>query len=440
MLLEKSLRDIRVVLDPEEFPKDWYNLVPDLHRPLPPPMDPWDGPSKLELLPKIFMKEALRQEFTAQRFVQIPEELKELYVSVLGRPTPLCRARRLEQYLKTPAKIYFKREDLTPTGSHKPNTAIAQAFFAKKEGLDYLATETGAGQWGSALAFATSVVGLGCLVYMVRTSYMSKPYRRILMELYGAKVFPSPSDRTDFGKKLIAEYPDNPGSLGIAISEAIETTLNDVGKAAYAIGSTLNHVLLHQSIIGIEAMKQFKLIDTNPDIMIGCAGGGSNFAGFTFPAIGRQLEKGGNIRFIAVGASEVPKWTKGQYRYDFPDSGSLTPMLKMHTVGHEYIPPPIYSGGLRYHGYSPILSLLVKDGIVEGKEYTQEQAFQAAKTFALTEGIITAPETAHAIAAVIDEAVECKRRGERKVIAFNHSGHGHFDLQGYNDVLLNKSP
>ena len=423
----------------DEMPKDWYNIVPDLHRPLPPPMDPWNGPSKLELLPKIFMKEALRQEFTAKHFVHIPEALRELYVSVLGRPTPLCRATRLELYLKTPAKIYFKREDLTPTGSHKPNTALAQAFFAQKEGIEYLATETGAGQWGSALAFATSVVGLKCLVYMVRTSYMSKPYRRIVMELYGAEVVPSPSDRTEFGKKLIAENPNNPGSLGIAISEAIETTLNAVGRTAYAIGSTLNHVLLHQSIIGIETMKQFGIIDISPDIMIGCAGGGSNFAGFTFPAIGRQLERGGTTRFIAVGASEVPKWTKGQYRYDFPDSGNLTPMLKMHTVGHEYIPPSIYSGGLRYHGYSPILSLLVKDGIVEGKEYTQEKAFQAAKIFALTEGIITAPETAHAIAAVIDEAIECKRREESKVIVFNHSGHGHFDLKGYDDILLNKS-
>lgn len=420
------------------MPREWYNILPDLPKPLPPPKDPEGMPSRLELLPKIFPKEILRQEMCQDRYVPIPEELLEAYLR-MGRPTPLYRARRLERRLRTPAKIYFKREDLSPPGSHKPNTAVAQAFFAKNEGYERLTTETGAGQWGSALAYACCLFGLKCRVYMTRCSYLSKPYRRIVMELYGAEVYPSPSDRTEFGKKLLANDPNHPGSLGIAISEAIETALNDVGRTAYSLGSVLNHVLLHQTIVGLEALKQFEQIDESPDVMVGCAGGGSNFAGFTYPSVGKALREGKEIKFIAVGASEVPKWTKGEYRYEFGDTAKFTPMLKMHTVGYDFIPPPIYSGGLRYHGYAPTLSLLIEEGVIEGREYPQEKAFQAAKVFAETEGLIAAPETSHAIAAVIDEALKCKQTGEGKVIAFNYSGHGLLDLQGYDDVLLKGS-
>lgn len=430
-------KEIKILLDPEELPKEWYNIVPDLPKPLPPPMDPPDGPSNIANLPKIFPKGILAQEMCSDRYVPIPEELRELYLYI-GRPSPLYRAKRLEEYLNTPAKIYFKREDFSPTGSHKLNTALAQAFIAKQEGYERLTTETGAGQWGSALSLACCLNGLKCRVFMTRSSYITKPYRRILMELYGAEVFPSPSDQTEFGRKILAQNKDHPGSLGIAISEAIETALNDVGKTAYSLGSVLNHVLMHQTIVGLELIKQFEILDETPDIMIGCAGGGSNFAGFSYPSIGKQLKKGGNTRFIAVGAAEIPKFTKGEYRYDYGDAAKKTPLLKMYTVGHEFVPPPIYSGGLRYHGYAPTLCLLIHEGIVEGKEYTQEYAFNAAKIFAETEGLVPAPETSHAIAATIDEARKCKEKGEKKVIVFNYSGHGLLDLQGYDDIILKK--
>jgi len=434
------MNEVKILLDPEKLPNQWYNILPDLPKPLPPPKDPDEGPSRMPILPKIFPKEILRQEMCSDRYIPIPDELRELYLYI-GRPTPLYRAKRLEEYLNTPAKIYFKREDLSPAGSHKGNTSIAQAYIAKKEGYEELTTETGAGQWGSALAFACCLNKLKCRVFMARASYLSKPYRRFLMEMWGAKVFPSPSDQTEFGRKMLAQDPNHSGSLGIAISEAIEVAVGNVGKTAYSIGSAFNHVILHQTIIGQEVLMQFEQIGQEPDIMIGCAGGGSNFSGFTYPTVGKQLREGGNKRFIAVGASEIPKFTRyttnhSIYRYDFGETSKVTPMLKMFSLGSDFIPPAIYAGGLRYHGYAPTLCLLIAEGAIEGIDYPQDYAFQAAKIFAETEGLISAPETAHAIAAAIDEARKCKKTGEKKIIAFNYSGHGLLDLQGYADTIL----
>lgn len=424
---------LRMDLKGEDLPKYWYNIVSDLPD-LPPPIHPATreplGPNDFYPL---FPKECVNQEFSKERYVAIPEELREFYLRI-GRPTPLYRAKRLEEYLGTPAKIYYKREDVSPTGSHKLNTALAQAFYAAKEGLEYLTTETGAGQWGSALSYATMMMGIRALVFMVRISYLQKPYRKLVMRLYGAEVVPSPSDRTEVGRKYLERDPEHPGSLGIAISEAIEAAMKD-DKAKYSLGSVLNHVLLHQTIIGLEAKKQFEALGEKPDILIGCVGGGSNFAGFTFPFLEEVLKEKGSYDVVAVEPSAVPSLTDGEYRYDFGDTAGITPLLMMYTLGHDFVPPPIHAGGLRYHGAAPTVSLLKKKGIIRSIKYPQEDVFEAGRIFARTEGIIPAPETNHAIKAAIDEALKAKKDGERKIIAFNFSGHGLLDLKGYEDVL-----
>lgn len=424
---------LRVDLRGEDVPKYWYNIVSDLPD-LPPPVHP---ATKEPLGPKdfypLFPEECVNQEFSREKYIAIPEELREFYLRI-GRPTPLYRARRLEERLGTPARIYYKREDVSPTGSHKLNTALAQAFYAAKEGLDYLTTETGAGQWGSALSYATMMMGIRALVFMVRISYLQKPYRKLVMKLYGAEVVPSPSDRTDVGRKYLERDPEHPGSLGIAISEAIEAAMKDE-RAKYSLGSVLNHVLLHQTIIGLEAKKQFELLGEKPDVLIGCVGGGSNFAGFTFPFIEEMLRGKENYDVIAVEPAAVPSLTDGEYRYDFGDTAGITPLLMMYTLGHDFVPPPIHAGGLRYHGAAPTVSLLKHRGTIRSVKYTQEEVFEAGRLFAMTEGIIPAPETNHAVKAAVEEALKCKKSGERKVIAFNFSGHGLLDLKGYEDVL-----
>jgi len=424
----------RIVLGIDDLPKNYYNIQPDLPKPLPPPLNPGTKePIGPEALAPIFPKEIIRQEVSQNRHEPIPEELREAYIRI-GRPTPLCRATRLEAFLKTPARIYYKREDLSPVGSHKPNTAIAQAFFAMKEGVEHLSTETGAGQWGSALAYSTNYFGLGCTVFMVRVSYDQKPYRKHLMELYGAKVFPSPSDQTNYGRKLLENNEHSPGSLGIAISEALESAVT--GKnSKYSLGSVLNHVLMHQSVIGQETLQQFALADETPDVMVGSVGGGSNFAGFTYPAIGERLHGKSETRFVAVEPTSVPSMTKGRYEYDFGDTAEMTPLLKMLTLGHNFIPPRIHAGGLRYHGVAPSLSLLLDEKIVEAQAFDQVSTFEAGRIFTRTEGLVPAPETCHAIKGVLELALEAKRKNEEQVIAFNFSGHGLLDLEGYHQFL-----
>jgi len=422
--------EVKVQLEPEELPKHWYNILPDLPHPLPPPTGPG-----LANLPKIFPKALLGQEMSQDRYVPIPDELRDLFLYI-GRPTPLYRAKRLEAKLNTPAEIYFKREDGSPTGSHKLNTALAQAYYSKKEGYVGQTTETGAGQWGSALALADLLNDMKCTVFMCRSSYLSKPYRRLVMQMYGAEVHPSPSNRTKSGRAYYDKDQNHPGSLGLAISEAIEVALENEGKISYSLGSVLNHVMLHQSIIGQEAKKQFQKIGKVPYALIGCAGGGSNFSGFTFPFLPDKFSKKIDTRIIAVGASEIPKFSKpAPYVYDYGDEAGFTPQLKMLSLGSKFIPPSIYSGGLRYHGYAPILSMLFMEKVIEGRDYSQEYAFECARLFAETEGLIMAPETAHAAAAAIDEAKEAKKHNEKRVIAFNYSGHGLLDLEGYQRVL-----
>ncbi len=420
----------KVLLEPDELPKHFYNILPDLPRPLPPPIHPGTKePIGPDALAPIFPKEIIRQEVSQTRTEPIPEELREAYLRI-GRPTPLYRARRLESFLKTPARIYYKREDLSPTGSHKSNTALAQAYFASREGVERYATETGAGQWGSALAHATNYFGMGCTVFMVRVSYDQKPYRRIVMQLYGAEVFPSPSARTHIGEKFLAQDPDHPGSLGIAISEALEAAVTGE-NTKYSLGSVLNHVLMHQTVIGQEVLQQFAAIDEQPDVMVGSVGGGSNFAGFTYPAIGERLRGKRETRFVAVEPLSIPSLTRGRYEYDFGDTGEMTPLMKMYTLGHTFVPPRIHAGGLRYHGAAPSLSLLLDAGVVEARAYDQPSTFEAGEIFVKTEGLIPAPETCHAIRGVIDLALEAKRENEERVLAFNYSGHGLLDLGGY---------
>ena len=410
------------------IPKYWYNIIPDLPKPLPPPRDPPNAEfSRIELLEKILPKEVLRQQFTIERFVKIPEEVRDRY-AIIGRPTPLMRAKRLEEYLGTPAKIYFKYEGATPTGSHKINTAIAQAYFAEEEGISHVVTETGAGQWGTAVTLAASMYDLESTIFMVKVSYEQKPMRRIIMELYGGKVYASPTDLTEFGRKILKENPNHPGSLGIAMSEAIEYALEHDYR--YLVGSVLDVVLLHQSVIGMETIAQLDELGEEPDMLIGCVGGGSNFAGFVYPFIGAKKGK----KFIAVGAAEIPKFSSGRYEYDYPDTAGLLPLVKMITLGKDYVPPPIYAGGLRYHGVAPSLSLLIKEKIVEWREYTEEQIYEAAKLFMRTQGIVPAPESAHAIKATIDEALLAKKTNEKKVIVFNLSGHGLLDLGNYDSI------
>ncbi len=424
---------IRVDLSQEEIPTYWYNIVSDLPY-LPPPIHPaTKEPLGPEDFYPLFPKECVDQEFSKEKYIKIPEELREFYVRI-GRPTPLYRAKRLEEYLRTPARIYYKREDATPTGSHKLNTALVQAFCAAREGLEYLTTETGAGQWGSALSYATSMMGLRALVFMVRISYQQKPYRKLVMKLYGADIVPSPSDRTEIGRKYLEQDPNHPGSLGIAISEAIETAMKDE-RAKYSLGSVLNHVLLHQTVIGLEARKQMEIVGEKPDVLIGCVGGGSNFAGLTFPFIEEILRGKEEYKVIAVEPRASPSLTEGEYRYDFGDSAGVTPLIKMFTLGHDFVPPPIHAGGLRYHGAAPTVSLLKSKGVIRSVAYPQEEVFEAGRIFAMTEGLIPAPETTHAVKAAIDEALKAKEEGKKKVILFNFSGHGLLDLKGYEDVL-----
>ena len=424
----------KILLDENEMPKYWYNILPDLPEPLPPPLHPvTKKPVKPEDLKPIFPKALIEQEMSNERWIKIPEEVRDVYA--LWRPTPLIRAVRLEKALKTPARMYFKYEGVSPPGSHKPNTAVAQAYYNAKEGIERLTTETGAGQWGSALCFATKLFDLKCTVYMVKVSYYQKPYRRVLMETWGGEVIPSPSDRTEVGRKILEKDPDNPGSLGIAISEAIEDAVKNE-NTNYSLGSVLNHVLLHQTIVGLEAKKQLESIGEKPDIIVGCVGGGSNFAGLCYPFI-KDAQKDG-IKIIAVEPKACPTLTEGVYKYDYGDTAGLTPLLKMFTLGHDFIPPPIHAGGLRYHGDAPTLCLLVKHGIIEPRAVRQIPTFEAGVMFARTEGIVPAPETNHAIRVVIDEAIKAREEGEEKVILFNFSGHGLLDLKAYDDFLYGK--
>ena len=428
----------KILLDENELPKKWYNILPDLPKPLPPPINPVTRePLKPDDLKPIFPSELIRQEVSADRWIPIPSEVLEVYL--MWRPTPMFRALGLEKTIKTPAKIFYKYEGVSPTGSHKPNTAVAQAYYNLKEGVGRLTTETGAGQWGSALAFSTNLFGLKSTIYMVRVSYYQKPYRRVLMETWGAEVIPSPSDRTRAGKSILERDPDNPGSLGIAISEAVEDAVTHE-DTKYSLGSVLNHVLLHQTIVGLEAKIQMEYVEEYPDVVIGCVGGGSNFAGIFFPfyydkVSGRAPKQ---VEFLAVEPTASPSLTKGQYMYDHGDTAGLTPLLAMYTLGHDYIPPPIHAGGLRYHGAAPSLSLLVRKGLVKSVAYNQVEVFEAAVLFARTEGILPAPESAHAVKAAIDIAVEAKRKGEEVVVLFNLSGHGLLDLKAYEEFLANK--
>ncbi|RLE80922.1 MAG: TrpB-like pyridoxal phosphate-dependent enzyme [Thermoprotei archaeon] len=428
----------KILLDENELPKKWYNILPDLPKPLPPPINPVTRePLKPDDLKPIFPSELIRQEVSADRWIPIPSEVLEVYL--MWRPTPMFRALGLEKTIKTPAKIFYKYEGVSPTGSHKPNTAVAQAYYNLKEGVRRLTTETGAGQWGSALAFSTNLFGLKSTIYMVRVSYYQKPYRRVLMETWGAEVIPSPSDRTRAGKSILERDPDNPGSLGIAISEAVEDAVTHE-DTKYSLGSVLNHVLLHQTIVGLEAKIQMEYVEEYPDVVIGCVGGGSNFAGIFFPfyydkVSGRAPKQ---VEFLAVEPTASPSLTKGQYMYDHGDTAGLTPLLAMYTLGHDYIPPPIHAGGLRYHGAAPSLSLLVRKGLVKSVAYNQVEVFEAAVLFARTEGILPAPESAHAVKAAIDIAVEAKRKGEEVVVLFNLSGHGLLDLKAYEEFLANK--
>ncbi|MDD5686945.1 MAG: TrpB-like pyridoxal phosphate-dependent enzyme [Elusimicrobia bacterium] len=428
------MEDVKIFLSEKEMPQKWYNVQADLPEPLAPPINPQTkkpiGPQDLAA---IFPMELIKQEVSQERWIEIPDELIDIYK--MWRPSPLHRAKRLEKFLKTPARIYFKNESISPAGSHKPNTAVAQAYYNKKEGVKRLATETGAGQWGSALSFACNLFGLECTVYMVKVSYEQKPYRKIMMQTWGATVYPSPTNLTNSGREVLKKDPNSPGSLGIAISEAVEdaATHNDT---KYALGSVLNHVMLHQTIIGLETEKQLKIAGEKPDILIGCVGGGSNFSGFVFPFVPQKL-KGKPIRMIAVEPTSCPTLTKGPFRYDYGDVAKLTPLMKMYTLGHSFIPPAIHAGGLRYHGDSPLLSLLVNKKIIEAVAYPQNAVFESALLFAKTEGFLPAPETAHAIKCVIDEAIRCREKNEAKCIVFNFSGHGHFDLSAY-DAYLNK--
>ena len=427
---------VKIELGEEEIPKQWYNIQADLKTPLDPPLNPATGePIGPEALAAIFPMELIKQEVSQERWIPIPEEVRDIYR--IWRPTPLYRATRLEKFLKTPAKIYYKWEGNSPPGSHKPNTAVAQAYFNMKEGVTRLSTETGAGQWGSSLAFATCLFGMKCTVYMVRASYDQKPYRRIMMETWGAECTPSPSNKTKYGRKVLESDPSCPGSLGIAISEAIEDAVTHE-NTKYSLGSVLSHVLLHQTVIGLECKKQFELVDDYPDSMFGCVGGGSNFSGACFPFVADKLSgKKPDLRVVSCEPKACPTLTKGPYAYDFGDTAEMTPLLKMYTLGHSFIPPPIHAGGLRYHGDSPLLCKLTKDGFMEAAAYNQNEVFEAAVTFARTEGIIIAPETAHAAKGAIDEALRCKKTGEKKTIFLAASGHGLLDLSAY-DAYINK--
>ena len=427
------MEDIKITLSEKEMPTHWYNIQADLPNPLPPPMHPGTkkpiGPQDLAPL---FPMELIKQEVSTERWIEIPDQVRDIYR--LWRPAPLFRARRLEKLLDTPAKIYYKYEGVSPTGSHKPNTAIAQAYYNMKEGVKRITTETGAGQWGSSLALACDLFGIKCTVYMVKVSFDQKPYRKYMMHMWGAEVFSSPTTRTEAGRAILEKFPNSNGSLGIAISEAIEDAVKNGSK--YSLGSVLNHVLMHQTIIGLETKKQMEMAGDYPDVVIGCLGGGSNFAGISFPFLMDKLQgKKKNLRAIAVEPTACPKLTKGPYTYDFGDTAGLTPLLKMYTLGHSFMPAGIHAGGLRYHGASPLVSILKHENIIEAVAYNQNPVFEAAIKFSKCEGIIPAPESAHAIKAAMDEALKAKESGEKKVILFNLSGHGHFDLASYESYL-----
>ena len=429
--------DIRINLGMEELPKKWYNIAADSPEPIPPPADPKTGkPVPASALEAIFPKNIIEQELSTERYITIPEEVRTAYAR-LCRPSPLQRAIRLEQMLKTPAKIYFKREDLSPTGSHKPNSAIPQAYYNMKAGTENLTTETGAGQWGSSLALSCALFDLKCTVFMVRASHDQKPYRRFVMETYGSTVHASPSPVTNYGRECLKANPNNTGSLGIAISEAIEMAVT-TPNSKYSLGSVANHVMMHQTVIGEEVMAQLKKIDTVPDYMIGCVGGGSNFAGFAFPLLGQKIKKKCETEFIACEPKSVPSLTEGEYRYDFGDTAGMTPMFKMYTLGHDFMPSPIHAGGLRYHGMAPTVSLMAKLGYLQARSYDQLETFEAGVTFARAEGIIPAPESNHAIKCAIDLALEAKKNNEEKVIVFNLSGHGLMDMNGYSQFTSGK--
>jgi tryptophan synthase beta chain len=425
----------KILLTEEQIPKQWYNITPDLPKPLPPFIDPATKEPGAGIVPRIFPREILGQEMSTARWIDIPEQVRDVYR--LWRPTPMFRALGLEKALKTPAKIYYKYEGVSPAGSHKPNTAVPQAYYNMKEGAERLATETGAGQWGSALAFAAMVFGLKATVYMVRASYDQKPYRKMMMQAFGADVYASPSEHTESGRKILKEDPDNKGSLGIAISEAVEDALVNEKEANYAIGSVFNHVLLHQTVEGLEAKEQFEIAGDYPDVIYGCIGGGSSFSGLFWPfyhdkVIGKAPK---NTRFVATEATACPKVTKGEYKYDHGDTARITPLVPMHTLGHDFIPAPIHAGGLRYHGIAPTISLLASEKQLETQAYNQIDVFDAAKLFIQTEGIIPAPEPSHAIKGAIDEALRCKQTGEEKTILFLLCGHGFFDMQAYDEYF-----
>ncbi len=426
-------KPIQFLLRAEEMPTHWYNLLADFPEPLPPPLHPGTRePVTPDLMTAIFPENLVMQEMSPERTIEIPQEVRDVYA--LYRPTPLLRAVRLEKALQTPAHIYYKYEGVSPAGSHKPNTAIPQAYYNKIAGTKRLATETGAGQWGSSLAFACSAFGLECNIYMVKVSFHQKPYRKMLMQTYGATVHASPSEETEFGRKVLAADPQSNGSLGIAISEAIEDTAKNPGTK-YALGSVLNHVCLHQSIIGQEAIQQMAMAGEEPDVIIGCAGGGSNFAGIAFPFVQRIIKERKKYRIIAVEPESCPSLTKGELRYDFGDTAETTPLMMMYTLGHMFMPPSIHAGGLRYHGMAPMVSHCKKLGLIDAVAVPQIKVFQSAVQFARTEGIVPAPESSHAIAAVIDEAVGCRERGEKKVLLFNLSGNGMLDLPSFDAFL-----
>lgn len=427
---------VKYLLPEDRIPKSWYNIQADLPEPLPPPLHPETqqplGPSDLEPL---FATELIQQEMSTEREIEIPEPIRDVYRQ--WRPTPLYRARRLEQILDTPARIYYKYEGASPVGSHKPNTAVAQAFYNKQDGVKRLSTETGAGQWGSALAMACSFLDMECKVYMVRVSYNQKPYRRGLMEAYGATVTPSPSQETASGRSILADNPNATGSLGVAISEAVEVAAQD-SSTKYALGSVLNHVLLHQTVIGEETLEQFRMAEDQPDVIVGATGGGSNFSGIAFPFLGRRFRGEQDVRVVAVEPAACPSLTKGHYAYDYGDTAHLTPLVKMHTLGSTFMPPGFHAGGLRYHGMAPLVSHLLKHEAFEATSFDQMQTFSAGIQFARAEGIVPAPEANHAVAGAVQEALRCKEEGTSKAILFNLCGHGHFDMQAYIDYQAGK--
>jgi tryptophan synthase beta chain len=428
---------VRFDLPQSEIPKAWYNIQPDLPRPLPPVLHPGTkqpvGPDDFAPL---FPMALIMQEVSQDRYIDIPEEVREIYK--LWRPTPLMRARRLEKALDTPAHIYYKYEGVSPSGSHKLNTATPQAYYNKVEGVSGLTTETGAGQWGTALSQACNFFGLTCIVYMVKVSYQQKPYRRAIMQTFGAEVYASPSDLTQAGRSILAKNPDSTGSLGIAISEAVEAAVTSGGKYKYSLGSVLNHVLMHQTVIGQEALKQMELAGEYPDIVVGCTGGGSNFGGIALPFVREKLKEGKNIRIVACEPAACPSLTRGVYAYDFGDTVGMAPLVKMYTLGKDFVPPPLHAGGLRYHGMASIVCELYDQGIIEARAVSQIDTFKAGVAFARAEGIIPAPEPTHAIATVIQEALKCKENGEKKVILFNLCGHGHFDMAAYDSYNSGK--